>query len=334
VVSTPQGLVSVGVQFSSPLPNLGPLPPHEGRIWRSTDGTTWEDATPAGVFGGVWFRWVFVSGDTVIAFGTVQRGDAPSQTRAWQSTDLRSWEPIATGLPQEDMVADFTGGTGGYLASTIGADSQSSIWLSSRGTEWELVHGPQPGVIDLAGGDEGFAVVGSHSDSTAGFGFASADGRTWTAMTDPLPPQARITGRGPDWYATTFEFGSDQAPVGVWTSTDALNWARVGEIAGERIDAGGGAFCTEYPGPLVSTASLLVVSTHWSYPCSEGGFMTHGRQLISRDGASWTALPFPASTVGVQDSGSVVHYAVDVPTGVVLVGESNGDATFWIGERP
>ena len=48
-----QGSIAVGVEYEHHLPIFGPTPAHEGRVWSSADGHTWDDVTPRGVFGNV-----------------------------------------------------------------------------------------------------------------------------------------------------------------------------------------------------------------------------------------------------------------------------------------
>jgi hypothetical protein len=78
----------------------------------------------------------------------------------------------------------------------------------------------------------------------------------------------------------------------------------------------------------------VVAATALSHPCGEGSFVVHGTQLISSDGATWTPLPFEVGTPGVTRSGASVNAAAAADGTLILAGEQDGVATFWIGERP
>jgi hypothetical protein len=87
--------------------------------------------------------------------------------------------------------------------------------------------------------------------------------------------------------------------------------------------------CREYPNGAVSAADAIFVSTSLSGPCSEGAFVVHGTVLWSSDGASWTALPFPAGEVGVSHSGSRVDGAAEENEVLVLAGQQDRMAALW-----
>lgn len=77
-----------------------------------------------------------------------------------------------------------------------------------------------------------------------------------------------------------------------------------------------------------------MVATDLSGPCSEGGFAVYGTQLISTDAASWTALPFGTGTPGESRSGASVNAAAVAGGSLLVAGEMDGVAMFWIGEAP
>jgi hypothetical protein len=101
----------------------------------------------------------------------------------------------------------------------------------------------------------------------------------------------------------------------------------------ERIETDGTA-CEEYARHLRSAGPWVVAASDLAYPCGEGSFVVHGTQLISSDGATWTPLPFDVGTPGVTRSGAIVNAAIATDAGLLLAGELNGVATFWIGEQP
>ena len=70
------------------------------------------------------------------------------------------------------------------------------------------------------------------------------------------------------------------------------------------------------------------VST-WAGLCSEGAAVNFGPHEVSLDGGGWHDLPLMPE----GDSGSGAWVASAVFDGrLVLAGESNGQAAFWIGE--
>jgi hypothetical protein len=117
----------------------------------------------------------------------------------------------------------------------------------------------------------------------------------------------------------------------VWSSANGLEWDRLGAFGLESRTAGD-APCTARPTSLHAAGPWLIAGTIVSYPCSEGGVETQGAQRISRDGVEWSELPFaPASEeIGL---GTRIAGAVEVDNRLILVGEHDGAATFWIGER-
>lgn len=55
---------------------------------------------------------------------------------------------------------------------------------------------------------------------------------------------------------------------------------------------------------------------------------------VSTYGVTWLALPFPVGTPGVTNSGSTVRAAAMLDDRLVLVGQSNSQAAFWIMDDP
>lgn len=61
---------------------------------------------------------------------------------------------------------------------------------------------------------------------------------------------------------------------------------------------------------------------------------TNGSARIARDGAEWAPLPFAAGERGNFGSGSRVTAALEVDGRLLLAGDSDRMATFWLGEAP
>lgn len=82
------GLIAVGTRYEDEARGVfGPPPAHTGRVWRSTDGTEWTDATPAGIFDQVELQHLFESADgSLIVLGDTWMG--PDRTSAaWATSD-------------------------------------------------------------------------------------------------------------------------------------------------------------------------------------------------------------------------------------------------------
>ncbi|MGI8999250.1 MAG: hypothetical protein ACR2GO_06040 [Candidatus Limnocylindria bacterium] len=130
-------------------------------------------------------------------------------------------------------------------------------------------------------------------------------------------------------------FGGEatMATGATWASANGLEWVPHGKAPMETIEDNG-TECQEYPRTIESAGPWLVASADLSGPCSEGGFAVHGTQLISIDGATWRSLPFDVGTLGESRSGSSVSAALPGDELLILAGEKDGGAAFWIGEAP
>jgi hypothetical protein len=331
VVAFDGGFVAVGVAFDEPLPNLGPTPSHEGRIWFSADGFSWEDVTPSAGLVNVHLDDLYVRGDgTLVAIGTASTpsdfGVEPVGRAVWESTDGQSWASASGPILGARFNVEV--GEQGYIAVAYpGLDNASpSLVLSADGVVWNAVRDLPDGSFDLDAGDEGFVVIG---DTRAPFDpepvpyvVASGDGEEWLSSGNPPAGVLSVGALRGDWVLTAWDFTPN---VPVWTSTNGLDWSMSGSVPLDEyvVDAQ-----TNYgfPAGLVSSGSTVVLATTL---VQEGAFVIHGTEHISPDGITWDALPFPPSTLGVQDSGSRVEGAVDGDGFLLLVGQQNGEAAFW-----
>ncbi len=343
VAEVASGLVAVGVQYEQPMPNLGPPPQHEGRVWHSTGGRSWEDVTPPDFFGRVSLQSVFSRPDgTLVALGTISEEDKLGSltSGAWESVDGSTWRKISTGLP--NGVVRVGHGSRGYVAqidSLVGeATHRTEIWFSVDGREWEHVRTLAGRIVAIGAGDEGFVAsgtLGTPPGSLAPFVIASADGRNWVEASGPPTDIVELAPLAGDWVAIGYAFGG--APLAdhatTWFSTNGLDWVRRGDLPLRTVPAGGST-CNEYPSGLTAAGGWLVLASTLSGPCTEGGFVVPGIQRISAEGTSWAALPFEVGTPGTSGSGSTVNGSIAVGGRLVLVGEANQKAAFWIGEAP
>lgn len=338
------GLVAVGVAYEEPLPILGPAPPHEGRVWFSTDGTAWADVTPSGTFDRVDLRWLLVASDgALVAHGWQESADgfAIGAAVAFESRDGRTWQSVDQPFGEGSWPNTMAQGGRGAAAVVVDPSVPAlSVWWSGDGRDWERVHelGAELSLA-LGAGDEGFVVAGSRTGAsgTAGpFAVASGDGRTWFEADVPPGSAKAVAARGGDWVAVstdaTIDFSVLPAEARVWSSPNGLSWAPIGAYALgtlERSDL----TCAELPSSLIAAGPWLVSGAMLSFGCSEGGVETKGAQLISRDGVNWTALPFgaPATAAGL---GTRIAGGLEVGDRLVLVGERDRVATFWVGQPP
>ncbi|HEX7197582.1 MAG TPA: hypothetical protein VF364_12210 [Candidatus Limnocylindria bacterium] len=338
------GLIAVGTEYEHRLPVLGPAPPRDGRVWGSADGRSWTDRTPDGTFDDVQLRHVYEASDgTLVAIGTRMAESDGQETfthLAWESTDGVTWRDAAIDLPDGSQVNAIERGAQGYLAWLVpmGATHGSEIWFSPDGRAWERVRSLVGGAVAIGAGGEGFVVSGSQGpdfETVEPFTIASSDGREWFEASNPPPGASGVLPIGGDWIVIAHEIGDGSLPdhASVWHSTNGLDWSAHGELPLESVEVEG-ARCTEVPAGAGAAGGWLVAATSLAYPCSEGGFVVHGSQRISTDGAAWTALPLDASTPGEQGSGSNVRAAATFDGRLILVGEANLKATFWIGEAP
>jgi hypothetical protein len=318
-------VVAVGTQYVAPLPNFGLPPDHSGRVWISTDGTEWEDVTQPG-FEGVSLNQVLVTTDG----GFVAVGSGPT-ARLWESLEGEAWTEIASPFPANSFVSALVSGAQGNLALVEGPARQ--LWYSQDGLAWVATYPLADQVVSIGAGDEGFVAAG------AGFAIASSDGTNWFPGAAPPSPQAGTVFVAPvagDWYA--MESGQTAsgfaATAPIWLSANGLDWAASGSMPITEVQADPTTSCHEFVTALHGSTPWLVATSRLSFPCSEGGFVVHGTQRGSTDGTTWTDLPFSAGTVGVTGSGSGIFATETVNGRLILGGQSNRAATFWIGPPP
>ena len=339
IVAVEGGYVAAGIAYDAQLPGVGPTPAHSLRIWLSADGRTWEPVAPQ--LENVQFTSLVVRADgsllatgwrsTLSEYGYVEAGELA----AWTSADGREWADVEIGMPT--VPATIVAGPQGFVAlARPDATENFELWHSPDAVEWAAVRDGVAGRIDVAAGDEGFVAMGTTSaTSSETFVIASGDGRKWfEASSPPTASWAHVAALEADWIAMV-AFGTEGVTVTGQTSWSAngLEWSTHGQAPMEQISTDG-TTCDEYPRHLRSAGGWVVAATDLSHPCGEGSFVVHGTQLISSDGATWTPLPFEVGTPGVTRSGASVNAAAAADGTLILAGEQDGVATFWIGERP
>lgn len=344
------GLIAVGTRYADTnLPVFGPPPGPEGRVWRSADGLTWADATPAGVMDGVELEHAFETADgSLVVIGRATLDSWEAEHRAWTTSDGVSWQPAAIGsLGPTDRVVDVERGAAGYLlaatpATTSGA---AALWHSADGSTWALVHeasatgaNASTSIMDIGAGDEGFVAVLQHNDGAESVQsvIASADGQTWFDGTSPSPWMNFVLPHGPDWIGvdqfSDQEDWSEGLTVGLWFSPNGLDWTRRGEATWGIHRRAADQTCAEFVAHADTAGSALLLGMNLTYGCSEGGFQTAGGTWMSVDGVSWTRLPLGThATVGGAEMLDG-RYVVATHAGTGLAGDTG--VAFWISEQP
>ena len=324
------GLIAVGTRYEEEGRGVfGPPPAHAGRVWRSTDGTEWADATPAGVFDQVELQHLFESADgALIVIGDTWTG--PDRTSAaWATSDGESWEPVVLdGVPADAWVSRVASGAKGHLAAAhVGAESHALF--SADGHQWEATLADATSVGDLGAGDEGFVASIFRGDG-APMIVASSDGREW--IDSPTRPGGAflVAPRGGDWLAMTTMFG-DVLSVATSQSANGLDWSPLGSVPLGTVDFEGGS-CSEVPGAIHGLPAFIVLGTVLSGPCGEGAVVAAGASYASVDGVDWTELPFgdQAFAAGAVTAGDRAIVATDTRTNLA----ENIGVIFWISESP
>ncbi len=340
VVSTGSGYVAVGTEYESHLPNLGPAPPHQGRVWTSVDGSAWDDATPGGVFDNVSLEHLFTTSDGALrAIGTVSEENEHGQTAAtgigmWESPDGSTWAPVPSPFGEAQGVQEFDEGSRGMVALVHPAsEGGSDVWYSADGRVWEQVLAVN-GALDVDAGDEGFVVSADTGDFDAPQAYvaASGDGIEWIEASAPPAIPGEVAPLAGDWVAVEgppYE-GRHEVDIATSRSANGLEWTDAGTVPRGRHEPDSMTRCYEYVAEAIGVGPWVVVNTIVSFPCSEGGFVTHGTQWISSDGASWEQLPFPSSLPELR-GGSAVLDGAPGEGQIVLVGQSNLKAAIWLG---
>ena len=205
-------------------------------IWASSDGEQWTNANVADPIIGE-LRAVTVGGPGLVAVGTLHLNRASIYT----SSDGLTWSPIpedgAPAAPYESEITDIVAGGPGLVA--VGHSGlTAAVWTSSDGFEWTRVpHDPE--------------VFGKDSEETELLGIA-ADAAGFVAVG-----------------------GISDNAMGVWKSTDGVNWSVV------PLDP-------EVMNP--SHSLTTIVSTEQGFIVGGDGGGGDAGAWFSPDGFSWTRL--------------------------------------------
>jgi hypothetical protein len=336
-----RGFLAIGTHYEAPqMPNFGPAPPHEGRVWTSPDGMTWTDVTPQATFIDRQLRFILSADDgSLIVLG--DRWDAALNNvtnYAWRSVDGITWHPLElSGLPNSDYIQQVAQGAKGIVAA-VGTSGgfEPSLWHSADGIHWTMTHEPRgqypeesTGLADLQAGPEGFVALlgtvlyGGESDEPRSYVLVSGDGKSWIEAKAPDHAQ-RLTAVDRDWLIAAQQ--DITAPVFLWSSANGLSWREAGHF-GLGVESIGEDRCFEYPDTLGSISSVVLLGSVLSYPCSEGAFVTAGAVRVGHlpglDDWSTLTLADQSSLAAVIDTGDAAILAVNV-------GRQSTRAEFWI----
>ena len=109
--------------------------------------------------------------------------------------------------------------------------------------------GPEPGMLDIAGGPEGFLAIGYDRAFRPAF-WTSTDGRQWSVATGggsfDRSRVRTVAATGTGWVVGGEVFGDDEPRAAIWTSPDGAAWTRVPD--GPAFDIGGYLDTGEEPG--------------------------------------------------------------------------------------
>jgi hypothetical protein len=331
LVAWSDGLVAVGTLYEQEARSVfGPPPPRSGRVWRSTDGTSWADVTPTGTFEDVELTHLFEAADgALIVIGNAYPELDPVSV-AWESREGETWSPAQlVGIPGGAFVVHVASGAQGHVASAyVGADSHPLY--SSDGRTWEPTLA-NSAIHTVAAGDEGFVANVTSDGTEAMTGIvASADGLEWFDATQPSDGTFLAAPRGGDWLATTTTFSDSVVDVATWDSANGLDWSHVADITLGSVEYPT-VTCSESPAVMHGLSWITVMGTVLFGPCSEGAVIGAGTSYASLDGSAWVPLPFgeQAFAAGAAMAGDRIVIATDARTNqAAVIG-----VTFWISDE-
>jgi hypothetical protein len=296
----------------------------QGRVWVSTDGSSWDLVPPDPVFARAYLTGVVTAADgRHLVFGRIEKPAGEVPHAVWESDDGHSWRRIDLGLPADLGVVQVVVGPAGYLLTGIRFSGDGDeLWLSPDARHWELVNkaGPRSGppneqIRTIAAGAEGFVATGFRE--TLPYIIASADGRKWfEAPHQPaLDPLGLVAALGGDWIAPGRP--DEQGDVGIWFSADGLNWAQSATLP------------TGHAGPPhpsvsdVSSAGGQVFVSLVAAP-DETGLRSAG-VWSSTDGTTWKQLDLSPQMF--------MYAAAASDAALVLAGVTEGTearSSFWV----
>ena len=256
-------------------------------------------------------------GDTLLAVGHLAFG--PIAPRLWSSEDGSTWTLLDNpswreALTDNTLISVASGPTGVVVVASEGSgfrpQGQPLIIHSSDGVTWDRLDlsavFDNAYFSDITAYTGGFAIVGrvgepnvpAATEAAPGVpaAWTSADGVTWLAAQvegseAPGATLLTVVAGADGLFATGYptEWTSWQSPRSGWASTDG-SWQLLGEIGTDlplAIDLG---LAVDYPTNVVGDGEHMVMFGRESCKTTELLAWT------SRDGVTWTQLPFSGGT--------------------------------------
>lgn len=326
------GFVAVGTSRTK----VGPV----ARIWRSTDGTAW-DQIDADFVVGLDVQRIMAVGDRLVLFGN-RRDRADSRTigsEVWWSRDGASWQegPSTPVVLQSALIA---AGSLGILAR----DGAETFVLDPDLATWSQVTAKWPDDVRLgpvAGGDGIWIQPGAtgirkgSGGVSAGAIWTSTDGRTWepAVVDDPagFVMEAHRVARGYVAIGSTADvscrvcFGQIVVARVAWFSADGSHWARIaGSVSGEDDRFFGASFAGD---------GQRLLAFGQEYPKDTGSGPPVPAIFETIEGRIWTPIEIRSSpSLPFQlDDGLTIgrHGVIELPGGIP---DATTGAVAWWGQ--
>jgi len=184
---------------------------------------------------------------------------------------------------------------------TRAADTNTALEL---GTHHPL-SGPGVGMVDVAGSDSGFVVIGYAGDADFGVAiWTSPDGRTWERQPpDPAFASAQVTAvarSGGRWIVAGSLYLEAAPRAAAWVSTDGRAWQRAPD--GPVFEVGGYIDTGEHPdaGGMTALATDGATIVGSGQVCDTAGGSCVAAVWSSVDGLTWTRELLSAVTADGQ----------------------------------
>jgi hypothetical protein len=199
--------------------------------------------------------------------------------------------------------------------------------------------------VDISAGEDGFVAIGRTDAGMSGESLTIASAAGWEWVPAEGPPHAgvwRVAAQPSRWIVIAAGPGSsggvylevlEEPQTTVWTSLAGIAWHQLStiDVMSRQWD---NTACDESVADLQSVGGWLVAS--FRLYCGDERVEGFSSPRISLDGVDWLPLPihelsFDPTTLEREETGLVVRAAVASELGLVLAGQSNGQATFWLG---